>query len=82
MTNTILWIVGGLGIGVGLLHMLMGGLGVPGGDVAEVFGTLGYDGIDDLVLTTNGKIGLSCFFAGVIMMIVANKDAWKTTGGY
>jgi hypothetical protein len=55
MTNTILWIVGGLGIGVGLLHMLMGGLGVPGGDVAEVFGTLGYDGIDDLVLTTNGK---------------------------
>jgi hypothetical protein len=82
MTNTVLWIAGGLTVGVGLVNLLMGAFAVPGGDVALVFGTLGYDGLDDLQLTIHGKIGIPCFLAGAAMMIVASKDAWKTTGGY
>jgi hypothetical protein len=82
MKHPILWLIGGLCVGSGILSGLMGGFGVEGGDVATTFSTLGYDAVDDLQVRANGMMALVLFFSGLGFLVAANRSAWQETGGY
>ena len=82
MKYGLLFIIGGLMAGGGIVTGLAGGFGVEGGDIATVFSTLGYDAVDDLRVTGQGMLAIVLFVCGVGCLVAGNRGAWKETGGY
>ena len=58
MKHELLWIIGGLCVGAGIVTGISGGFGVACGDVAVCFSQLGYDGVDNLQITGQGAAAI------------------------
>lgn len=82
MTRPILYTLGALCAGGGVLTAVLGGFSVPGGPASQVYSKLGYDAVADIALTDSGMIAVALFVCGIGMFIAANATAWKETGGY
>lgn len=80
--KTVLWLLGGLCAGTGVLTAVSGGFGEPGGPAAVVYPRLGFDGLDNLTISGQGWLAIALFVLGIAMMAVATSTAWKETGGY
>ena len=81
MKHELLWLVGGLCVGAGIVTGITGGFGVSCGDIAVCFSQLG-----TMAWTTfghwpgrrrdrAGALGIGC-------LVEANRTAWQRTGGY
>ena len=88
-----IWVLGGLFIGSGILMMLgpfngQGGVGVAGSDgafsghAAQVYSTTGYDTVADVMIFGQGWLAIILGAIGLSMLVYANANAWKDTGGY
>jgi len=82
MSNVILWTIGGFLAAAGIATAAYGGFGLPNGDTSQVFATVGYDAIDDIVIHGQGWAAIGLFLSGCAVLISANRNAWKETGGY
>jgi hypothetical protein len=82
MARALMFAVGGLLVGAGILAAVTGGFGMEAGATALVFDNLGYDGLDNLQMNNQGMMSIGLFLVGAVLMISANATAWKETGGY
>ena len=82
MSRALMFAVGGLLVGSGILAAVTGGFGMEAGATALVFENLGYDGMDNLKMNNQGMMSIGLFLVGAVLMISANATAWKETGGY
>ena len=82
MTKPLLFTLGALCVGGGVLTAVLGGFAVPGGPASQSFSTLGYDAVAEIGLTSSGIYAVTLFACGIGMLIAANATAWKETGGY
>ncbi len=80
--QTILWISGGLSVGLGMVTLISGGFNQPHGEVAVSFSKLGFDALPVLTFPTPAMVGIALIAIGAAMMIKVNATAWKQTGGY
>jgi len=80
--RTILWLAGGISVGLGVVSLAAYGFDQPGGEVATNFSRYGYDALPDLTITSAGYSGLLMVLVGAVLMVRANATAWKQTGGY
>lgn len=87
------WVLGGLFVGSGILMMLgqfngpsgvgiVGADGEFGGHASQVFSTTGYDTVADITIFGQGWLALILGAVGLAMLVYANANAWKDTGGY
>lgn len=89
--KSIRWISGGIFIGLGFLFLLGGfgdtGLGLFNTDTNAIeqastsYERYGYDASMDVTLTGNGKFAFLCLAVGLLLLISANANAWKESGG-
>ena len=88
-----LWVAGGLLVGLGFVTMLgdfqgMSGVGVATesgeflGPASEVYPTTGYDTTEDVRIFGKGWLALALGLSGLALLVYANANAWKDTGGY
>ena len=82
MSRALMFAIGALLTGTGILAAVNGGFGMAGGETALIFGSLGYDGMDNLQMNSQGMMSIGLFLVGSALMISASKTAWKETGGY
>ena len=82
MKHELLWLIGGLLVGAGIVTGITGGIGVACGDVATCFSQLGYDGVDNLRVNGQGAAALVMVLSGIGCLVEANRTAWQRTGGY
>lgn len=80
--RTIMWLSGGLSVGLGMVTLAYKGFEQPAGDVATSFSQLGWDALPLLTVPTEGFVGLGLVAAGIALMVTANATVWKETGGY
>jgi hypothetical protein len=80
--RAVLWLVGGVSAGLGVLTAANWGFGIPGGDIATQVSKLGFDGLPELQVFPLGWAALAMFGFGVALLVLANRTAWKDTGGY
>ena len=87
------WVLGGLLVGSGVLMMLgqfdgQSGIGIVGpdgefvGHASQVYASTGYDTAADITIFGQGWLALILGFTGLAMLVYANANAWKDTGGY
>ena len=81
MARTLLWILGGLLCGIGIMTLLFS-FGAPYGDFNQHISQAGFDGIGDIGLTAKAPIAFGCILIGAPILIALNATAWKQTGGY
>jgi hypothetical protein len=43
---------------------------------------VGFSGLDNIGLLTAGEFSIGLVFAGILAMVILNRTAWKSTGGY
>jgi len=88
-----IWVLGGLFVGSGILMMLgrfggQSGVGIVGpdgefgGHAALVYPSTGYDTVADITIFGQGWLALILGAVGLAMLVYANANAWKDTGGY
>ena len=82
MKHEILWLVGGLCVGAGIVTGVSGGFGVACGEVATCFSQLGYDGVDNLQISGQGAAAIAFVLTGIGCLVTANSTSWQRTGGY
>ncbi len=82
MKHELLWLVGGLCVGAGIVTGITGGFGASCGDVATCFSQLGYDAVDDIRVTGQGAAAIVLVLSGIGCLVEANRTAWTRTGGY
>ncbi len=82
MAKVLLYTLGALCVGGGVLTAVLGGFAVADEPAALTFSTLGYDAVADIGLTESGIYAVTLFISGISMLIAANASAWKQTGGY
>ncbi len=46
------------------------------------FAQVGFSGLDNIGLLTAGEFSIGLVVAGLLIMVVLNASAWKSTGGY
>ena len=80
--QTIFWLAGGLSVGAGMVTLATKGFQQPAGDVATSFSQLGWDALPLLTVPVEGYIGIVLVATGIGLMVKANANAWKQTGGY
>lgn len=80
--RTIMWLSGGLSVGLGMVTLAYKGFEQPAGDVATSFSQLGWDALPLLTVPTEGFVGLGLVATGIALMVTANATVWKETGGY
>ena len=84
------WIFGGVSVGLGFLF-LIGAFGDTGFGLinsegvqqpaATSFRNFGYDASMDVSLTSNGMFSIVFLALGLILLISANANAWRDSGG-
>ena len=82
MKHELLWLLGGLCVGAGIVTGITGGVGVSCGEIAECFSQLGYDGVDNLKVDGQGAAAIVLVLIGICLLVEANRTAWQRTGGY
>ena len=85
------WILGGVLAGLGFLFLIGAfgdtGLGLFNTDTQAVeqasisYFRYGYDASMDLTLTGNGIFAFLFLIVGLLVLISANRNAWKQSGG-
>ena len=45
-------------------------------------GSVGFSGLDNIGLLGAGEFSIAFIVAGILCMVVLNRNAWKSTGGY
>ena len=89
--QSVRWITGGILAGLGLLFLIGAfgdtGLGLFNTDTQAIeqasisYFRYGYDASMDVSLTGNGKFAFIFLFVGLAILISANREAWKQSGG-
>ena len=80
--RTILWLAGGISVGLGMVSLASYGFDQPGGEVSANLSQYGFDALPLLTMTPAGYSGLLMVLVGTVLMVRANSTAWKQTGGY
>lgn len=85
------WILGGISVGLGFLFLIGGfgdtGLGLLNSDTNTIeqastsYERYGYDASMDVSITGNGYFALLFLAVGLLLLVSANANAWKQSGG-
>lgn len=83
----VLYVLGGVSVGSGLLAAVIGGFGAPNAEgsrtaVATQLSHVGYDALPHLTIFPLGYAAIALVAVGVGILAFANAGAWKETGGY
>lgn len=83
----VLYVLGGLCAGSGILSAVIGGFGAPDSSgartaVATQLSHVGNDAIGDLTIFPMGYAAIGLLLVGVAILAYANAGAWEETGGY
>jgi hypothetical protein len=80
--RTILWLAGGISVGLGMVSLTAYGFDQPNGEVSANFSQYGFDALPMLTIAPAGYTGFLMVVLGAVLMIRANATAWKQTDGY
>lgn len=81
MARTLLWIVGGLLLAVGMLALLFA-FSTPWGPIAINPMQVGWDAVGDIAPTSTFPVALFGITFGTAILVGLNATAWKYTDGY
>ena len=79
--HLVLFILGGLCTGAGIINLLWS-FGWVGGPLNSDHAIVGFSGLDQIAFLDRAPLALGLLISGIVMMVFGNATAWKVTDGY